>query len=240
MTNNYKKILIPMVSAAAICALASAVVAKEVSSEAIEAAQEKTRTILDRVMPSTQNVDVQPRVPNIPSVSAQGMDEKILNQKDPFVVAERVRQSSGNLAFDPNDADNAQLMVFVSFSMPEASLNRLALETAKVGGVLVLRGFVNDSLKQTVAASEKMTNLGAQLEINPQLYQEYSVNKVPSYVIAKRSMDASPCSGGTQCVNHLKLEGDASLHAVLDRFSQNKNQTMANIAGAKLAIMESR
>ena len=218
-----------------------AVAAKDISEVTgvdVDKAQERAQNTLNRADPINPNVTDIRRVPNIPTPAEQGMEIHTPNAQDPIMIAERVRQTSPNMVFDPSDADDADLLVFVSFSMPEASLNRLALETAKSGGVLVLRGFVEDSLKKTVAASEKMTNLGAQLQIHPDMFKQFNVQRVPSYVIAKKSDDNSSCDKGSQCVNHVKLEGDASLRTVLDRMSQSKNQQLSKIAMAKLSKLE--
>jgi conjugal transfer pilus assembly protein TrbC len=214
------------------------VAAKDVSEDDVVKAQSKVRDLLDRVNPTAPSVDDVRRVPVLPTAQEQGMQVNTAHATDPFAVAERVRQTSSNLGFDPNDGQNAQLLVFVSFSMPETSLNRIAVETAKAGGVMVLRGFVEDSLKKTVAASEKLTNLGAQLQINPQLFQQYAITSVPAYVVAKNVDDGSSCAGGTQCIDHLVLEGDTSLRSVLERMSSGKGWAITKVAGAKLAQLE--
>jgi hypothetical protein len=64
---------------------------------------------------------------------------------DPLAVAERYRKTQGAL----RDSDTGpDLLVFVSFSMPEASLKRLATDAAKANAVLVFRGPKEGSLKQ--------------------------------------------------------------------------------------------
>jgi conjugal transfer pilus assembly protein TrbC len=210
----------------------------EVSISDVDKAQQRAKDTLDQISPVQPDVADMHRVPNIPGVAEQGMQIHTANAQDPFVVAERVRQTAPNMVFDPADAEDADLLVFVSFSMPQASLNRIAAETAKVGGVLVLRGFVEDSLKKTVAASEKMTNLGAQLQIHPDMFTQFNVQRVPTYVITKKTEAISSCDKGTQCVNHVKLEGDAGLRTVLDRMSQSGDRQISKIAGAKLAKLD--
>ncbi len=240
MKKQTKTILMAAVLSFSAFSITFGVWANEVTPEQLESAKGKARSLIERVIPVDQNIQDMRRVPNLPTPEEQGMKIHTENAQDPFAVAERVRKSTDNLVFDPNDAQGADLMVFVSFSMPEASLNRLAMETSKVGGVLVLRGFVEDSLKKTMAASEKMTNLGGKLQINPQLFQEYDVKRVPAYVIAKRTDGTSSCEGGTQCIDRLKLDGDASLHSVLERMSRDKNKSMSDVASAKLAQLEGR
>jgi len=46
--------------------------------------------------------------------------------------------------------NNPSLMVFVSLGMPKHSLQQWNLQVTKAGGTLVLRGLVNNSMKQTV------------------------------------------------------------------------------------------
>ncbi|MGI9214755.1 MAG: TrbC family F-type conjugative pilus assembly protein, partial [Gammaproteobacteria bacterium] len=54
-----------------------------------------------------------------------------------------------NKNVNPRD-NNPSLIVFLSLGMPKHSLQQWNLQVTKAGGVLVLRGFVNNSMKQTV------------------------------------------------------------------------------------------
>ncbi len=83
----------------------------------------------------------------------------------------------------PARADNVvkepELLVFVSFSMPEASLKPLAQQVRQSGGKLVFRGLVNGSFKQM---SEKLKGLGEEVWIDPTLFERYQITAVPTFV----------------------------------------------------------
>lgn len=79
-----------------------------------------------------------------------------------------------------------KILVFVSFSMPKASLTALAKEAEKFGAVLVMRGLKGDSFKDTQAAFQ---GLGEEkksgIEINPELFETYQIKQVPVFVRVK-------------------------------------------------------
>ena len=81
---------------------------------------------------------------------------------------------------DPN------MLVFVSFSMPKASLTALAKEAEKFGAVLVMRGLKGDSFKDTQAAFQALgEEERSGIEINPELFETYHIQQVPVFVKVK-------------------------------------------------------
>lgn len=72
-----------------------------------------------------------------------------------------------------------QLLVFVSFSMPEASLKSLAQDAEKYNAVLVMRGLYEDSFVKT---ANKLKDLGIGVDINPELFETHKVTAVPTFV----------------------------------------------------------
>jgi hypothetical protein len=72
-----------------------------------------------------------------------------------------------------------QLFVFVSFSMPEASLKSLAKDATKYNAVLVMRGLFEDSFVKT---ANKLKDLGIGVDINPELFEEHQITAVPTFV----------------------------------------------------------
>jgi type F conjugative transfer system pilin assembly protein TrbC len=55
-----------------------------------------------------------------------------------------------------------RLLVFVSFSMPMATLKQLSLQAQEVGGQLVFRGLIKNSFQETIP---KLKELGAEVLI---------------------------------------------------------------------------
>lgn len=89
-----------------------------------------------------------------------------------------------------------QFIVFASLSMPPASLKRMIQDTARAGGVVVFRGFPNNSMKefasrlgQIVEDRQAFANIG----IDPRLFRAFDVQAVPTYVVVSSDFDL--CAG---------------------------------------------
>ncbi len=82
-----------------------------------------------------------------------------------------------------------KMLVFVSFSMPKASLTALSKEAERFGAVLVLRGLKGDSFKETQAAFQALGEERSGIEINPELFETYQIQQVPVFVRVKASTE---------------------------------------------------
>lgn len=69
--------------------------------------------------------------------------------------------------------------IFVSLSMPEASLKSLYEEAQRYGAILVMRGLHENSFSKTI---KKLHELGITLDINPNLFEEYHITTVPTFI----------------------------------------------------------
>lgn len=113
----------------------------------------------------------------------------------------------------------AQLVVFISMSMPEATLKRLVSQAARARARLVLRGLSDGSLVRTATRIQAL--IGRQqagIEIDPRDFDRYAISQVPTFVLVKAgSMSATTgCSTG-QCAGttHASVAGDVSLDYAL-------------------------
>tara|TARA_B100001778_G_C18261465_1_gene482351 strand:- start:13 stop:531 length:519 start_codon:yes stop_codon:yes gene_type:complete len=108
-----------------------------------------------------------------------------------------------------------QLLIFVSVSMPTASLKQLDQQAKKIGGLLVMRGLVNHSLKDTAAL---LSQKGISAVIDPRLFAMYDVTAVPTFVI--NPTDEHPCfnQACTLTPRHDKIAGDVTLGYALEQF----------------------
>ena len=86
-----------------------------------------------------------------------------------------------------------RILVFVSFSMPEASLKHLC-ETLKDHPevTLVLRGLIEDSMEKT---ARKIDEIKGVFEINPELFEQYDVQTVPTFVLVKKDKPVAMLKG---------------------------------------------
>ena len=70
--------------------------------------------------------------------------------------------------------------IFVSSSMPKASLIQLALEAKHYGAQLIIRGMVNNSMKET---GQLVKEINYPLDIDPKLFQKHQITQVPTFLI---------------------------------------------------------
>jgi conjugal transfer pilus assembly protein TrbC len=82
--------------------------------------------------------------------------------------------------FMPTNEIEKKYLIFVSFSMPKSSLQSLYLEASLNNGVLLIRGLKNGSFKETAAY---LNSLGIGVEINPQAFKQYKIDKVPTILL---------------------------------------------------------
>lgn len=209
------------------------------TSDAQERAKQALNQIVDpsnpqlqvtpEVNPNIEDHRLQPVVPNVPDY---GHDKKAVI--DPIAVAERFKARN----FDPTLKEETDLLVFVSFSLPEASLKRIAYESKKSGAIMVLRGMKDNSLRETQRAAGGLAALGAKVMIHPDLFTQYAVTEVPTFVLAKSNSQDS-CTDGNECIGRLAVKGDVSLQYVLDKFSQaEENEFLANAASTRLQLLK--
>ena len=109
-----------------------------------------------------------------------------------------------------------RLLVFVSMSMPEASLKRLAEDAARANAVLVLRGLINDSMQQTLRAVKNILGEkgAAAWEIDPPAFARYGVAAAPTYVLARHANDNAS--------DFVAVEGDVTLAYALDLMARQR------------------
>jgi len=93
--------------------------------------------------------------------------------------------SSGSVAKDDNDS----VMVFVSFSMPDASIQQWLDAAHRYHASVLIRGLVNNSFRNTTA---KVLSLVKDTEgqkaktgvsLDPVAFQKYNINRVPAVVV---------------------------------------------------------
>ncbi|HBD9275115.1 TPA: type-F conjugative transfer system pilin assembly protein TrbC [Legionella pneumophila] len=111
----------------------------------------------------------------------------------------------------------SQVLVFLSFSMPEKSLQAWLLQCKQSGATPVIRGLIHNSFKETMTAIQtlsKKTGIGMQLD--PILFKTFDITMVPAVVYVK---DTPACPANMDCkpVNYDSLYGDVSLDYALEK-----------------------
>lgn len=115
-------------------------------------------------------------------------------------------------------------MAFVSLSMPEDTLKRVIKDVSQAGGVVVFRGFPNNSAKQFVARLTKVVDKQSQfasIGIDPRLFRAFDVAAVPSYVVTSTDFDL--CDGlncKTVAPPHDSMAGNVTVEYALSTFAE--------------------
>lgn len=129
---------------------------------------------------------------------------------NPFSSSKEKNQRS-KLA--PLPQSHSQLLVFVSSSMPEASLKGVWKSVHKVGGKLVLRGLVGGTFKGT---QSYIQDLGIVADIDPTKFEEFKVKEVPTFILHEGGQ-GKPGSA----IRQDRLMGNVSVKACLEEFGKS-------------------
>jgi conjugal transfer pilus assembly protein TrbC len=108
--------------------------------------------------------------------------------------------------------ETGEVFVFVSSSMPHASLVQWFSQANQLGAALVLRGLVNNSLPDTKAWLKQLLNDQGGIEINPVAFEVYGITEVPAVVVTSGPITcSSDCSASPFDV----VTGNSSLFEAL-------------------------
>ncbi len=86
-------------------------------------------------------------------------------------------------AADPAPEVSPHLYVFISSSMTAEALRTFARDSATLDAPLILRGLVGASLQETLLNLQDIAAEGAELEVDPTLFETYGVEAVPAVVL---------------------------------------------------------
>jgi conjugal transfer pilus assembly protein TrbC len=113
-------------------------------------------------------------------------------------------------------------------------------DTAKAGGIVVFRGFPNNSMKRFATELAKVVDANdfANIGVDPRLFRAFDVQAVPTYVAV--SSDFDPCSG-FHCTTPLppydRMTGNVNVRYALARFVDG-NGPGARVAAVALSQMK--
>ena len=197
-----------------------------ISEQDIERARKKysmpSEAELRRVpLPSTPNIAALPqpnmtRPPDLEAI-ARGFEAN----------AENIAQAEG-LVSGPG------LLVFVSFTMPEPTLKRLVEQAEKARATLVLRGFIDGSLRETVTRVQRLIgNKKVAFQIDPQAFDRFAITRTPSFVLVRAGARTNSCASG-QCYPvdaFVVTVGDVSLDYALEHIERGAPRFAKAAAG---------
>lgn len=130
--------------------------------------------------------------------------------------------------------------VFASLSMPQASLSRLIRDTTHAGGVVVFRGFPQNSTKAFAEGLKRVVTderQEAHIAIDPRLFRAFAVTAAPTFVVTGRPYEL--CDGldcTSQVPDHDRMTGNVTVEYALERFatSRGPGAGVARVALAEL------
>ncbi len=105
-----------------------------------------------------------------------------------FVNNQKIKLDSAFTEGKPKETRD--ILVFVSFSMSKSALISILKQSQRYNAQVILRGLKDNSLPKTVAEISKLikeSKTKAGFQIDPNLFAEYNINKVPA--IAKVNND---------------------------------------------------
>ena len=116
----------------------------------------------------------------------------IKENKDFFGDIEKLKKKSGRVS--------GRRYVFLSFSMPDKVIKEYMKESVVIGYLPVFKGFMEGNYAKTIwYLKEIMESTKSGAEINPNVFKEFNIQEVPSFVMAEGNMscyESNSCKGG--------------------------------------------
>lgn len=147
-----------------------------------------------------------------PSEEGKAFAKKIVNQMDSkkfqkmsneleFLVKKLPESGKGckNCSAQIKNIDiknsDSGIFVFVSFSMPKASLIELNKLAQKYNATLVMRGIYKNSFSEMRKKILEINPDGLSINIDPKAFEKYNIKQVPTFVLVKENREVSRLSG---------------------------------------------
>jgi len=159
----------------------------------------------------TPNVEALPQPLSRTPIDLEALARGYASQADAMTQAQGLATGPG-------------LLVFVSLSMPRPTLQRLVGQAARAKASIVLRGFANGSLRDTVAQVQGL--IGARqvaVQIDPLAFDRFAVTRVPTFVLVRNGTRPVACASGS-CApadSFLRTSGDVSLDYALEHMRRS-------------------
>ena len=87
------------------------------------------------------------------------------------------------------------IFVFVSFSMPKASLIELNKQAQKYNATLVMRGIYKNSFSEMRKKILGISPDGLSINIDPKAFDKYNIKQVPTFVLVENNKEINRLSG---------------------------------------------
>ena len=165
-------------------------------------------------VPTQPNIDALPQPKTHTPIDLEALAKGYSAQSDAMAQAQGLTTGPG-------------LFVFVSLSMPQATLQRLIDQATRAQASVFIRGFTGGSLRTTIAQVQGL--IGQRqiaIQIDPQAFDRFSIERVPSFVLVRDGTRPVSCASGT-CAppeGFLRTTGDVSLDYALEHMQRRAPQ----------------
>lgn len=102
------------------------------------------------------------------------------------------------------------IFVFVSFSMPKASLIELNNQAQKYNATLVMKGIYKNSFHEMRKKILEISPDGLSINIDPKAFEKYNIKQVPTFVLVENNKEIN------------RLSGNVSLDYAHEKLLENK------------------
>ncbi|MBG6083024.1 type-F conjugative transfer system pilin assembly protein TrbC [Rubrivivax gelatinosus] len=171
-------------------------------------------------------------LPNgIPTSQGKGSQSSPLGDLDELAVRYK---KAANGEVPKALAGRGDVVIFVSFSMPQRDLIELSRQAKEMDATLALRGLKDNSVDATRIAAAAVNAGGVEWDIHPELFKQFKVTKVPTFVVANArsgSLDAEGCSPEA---TYASVSGSISLEQALDIVRRKARPDISAIADTRL------
>lgn len=159
---------------------------------------------------NSPNIEALPQPATSVPVDLEALARGYVGQSDAMAQAQGLATGPG-------------LFIFVSLTMPRATLQGLVAQAARAKAGIVIRGFAKGSLRDTVAQVQGL--IGQQqvaIQIDPLAFDRFAISKVPSFVLVRDGTRPVACASGS-CApadSFLRTTGDVSLDYALEHMQR--------------------
>ncbi len=198
----------------------------QITDQDVERARQKYRAPSEAEL-NAAPVPVQPDIDALPQPHTQAPIDLEALAKGYSAQSNAMEQAQG-LATGPG------LFVFISLSMPQATLHRLLDQAARAKASVFIRGFAGGSLRETVAQVQSLIGQRqVAVQIDPQAFDRFSIDRVPSFVLVRDGTRPVSCASGVCAppLAFLRATGDVSLDYALEHMQRRAPQFSKDAAG---------
>lgn len=168
-------------------------------------------------------VPATPRIENLPQpMTRMSIDLEAISKGFDLQTGEQAA------AITPGTA-GPKVLIFVSFAMPEATLQRLVDQAARARATLVLRGLVNGSIRDTVTRMQAL--IGSRrvaVQIDPEAFDRHGITRTPTFVLVMDGAGTEACASRVcgSLPQSVKVAGDVTLDYAMRYLNQSAGDSV--------------